>query len=313
MASADQQHRHGGDQQKQRRQAKVGGTLDEAVDAVERVFEHAHDRQPADVRPAAVQQLEDEEIGHQVDGGGRVAQAIEHVLDPLLGPHRKRDVNDAHRPLAGLLQQFVQVADALANFAGHARRAARRPIVEEADQSQAHVRRTLDAAGELEAQLRDADNRKAAGIETLGQQDVLGNANHPAGQRRGQGHKHHPDDGYIARQGMAMAGEEAHQGQSRQRIKPGDPPAGDLTLQDCAMPAPVHAGQLGHEVEDDDGGGSDQIRSIIQRRKGPQHQAGDASNAQGIGQSVQDAQRRPLFVDAPRMVRHGTRAAAGAR
>ena len=97
----DHRHRHCGQQQQQAAETEVGEPLRQAVDAVERVLEHAHHRQAEDVGPARMEQLEDEEVGHDVDRGGRVAQLVEHAANAVFGPHGKRDVDAVDRSRPG--------------------------------------------------------------------------------------------------------------------------------------------------------------------------------------------------------------------
>ena len=111
-----------------------------------------------------MEQLKDEEVGHDIDRRRRVAQPIEHAANAIFRPQGKGNVNPVDRARPGLIDQVGNSSQAATEVDGDVRAALRGPIVEKTDQLQAHLRRGLDVLGQLEAQLIDADDGEPSAV-----------------------------------------------------------------------------------------------------------------------------------------------------
>ena len=111
-----------GDEQQQRRdqhqdeqgENDVAGALDEAVGAGERRFAHRDDRHAAHAAAAALDQIGDEHVGHEVDRGRGVLQFVEHLEDARLRGHRQRQINELDAVFLDEVGQLAQPAEQLA-------------------------------------------------------------------------------------------------------------------------------------------------------------------------------------------------------
>ena len=81
-----------------------------------------------------MEQLEDEEVGHDVYRSRGIAQLVQDPLDTALGAHGKGDINDVDLAPPRLFDKLRQIADFLAQFRGDGWNPPTGPIVEKAHQ-----------------------------------------------------------------------------------------------------------------------------------------------------------------------------------
>ncbi len=194
MRDGQQQRRD--QQQDQRRQHDVLEPLDQAVDAVERGFADGDDRHAAHVVHARLDQVVEEDVRHEVDRRGGVAQLVEQLQDARLRGHRQRDVD---RVDAVALHERRQVGQApLDAGAGNVAQTVRDAVVEKADDLHAEQFARGELRRELAARFGHTDDHRAA--ETLGGQHALDEERHDAvrGVLRDR-HRDHPglDDARV--------------------------------------------------------------------------------------------------------------------
>jgi hypothetical protein len=108
-----------------------------------------------------MQQLENEQVGHDVNRGSRVRQSGDDVPNPLLGPHRQSDKDDLNLSGASLLQQALGVSQTRVQFFREFSGSLVRPVVEETDKPQAQFGLVANVPREFNSQIIDSDDGKA--------------------------------------------------------------------------------------------------------------------------------------------------------
>lgn len=217
----DDGHRNGDDGQDQAGDNNIFQALDPAIDTIERRFVQAEHRDTVQAGEAPVQQVEDEEIRHQIDRSRGVAERIDQLDDTVFRLHRQRDVDVIHLAGTGQLDQFIETPDPLNIVRRMVAVPLGQPVIEITDELHAHPRRRLNLVDHLLAQLGLAGNGQRAGVLPAGSHEV---EHHTHGNpRHGQQHRgqHEPDQhrrpGIVGR-GL---GQESQENQRHGRHQPG--------------------------------------------------------------------------------------------
>jgi hypothetical protein len=147
-------------QQDQQRQHDVAGPLDQAVDAAERRVAHRDHRDAAHRVAAALDQVGDEHVGHEVDRGGGVLQAVEHLQDARPRGHGQRQVDELDAVLLDVGRQVVDLSDQPVLVLGFA--AVLAAVVKKTLELNARIGRAGNVPGQRNALLVHADDHRAA-------------------------------------------------------------------------------------------------------------------------------------------------------
>ncbi len=145
----------------EQRQDDVAAALDQSVHADEGRFADGHHRHAADLVHASLDQVGDENVRHEIDGSGRVAQVVEQGEDARLRGHRQRDVDLVD---AVFLDEGGERADAAEQDLIRARRfkALARAVVEKACQADAEEGVAAQLAGQAQPGGAHAGDDRAA-------------------------------------------------------------------------------------------------------------------------------------------------------
>jgi hypothetical protein len=200
-----------------------------------------------------VQKLEDEEIRHDIDRRGAIAQFFEDFADPLFGPHRESDVDDIDFARFGELKQIVEIAEALADMLRQFGAAFGRAVVEESAKLEPQLRRGFDILGELNAEVIDAHDREAASVVTARAKDSLQGAHHDAHRHGGERRRQQPNESRAPRKRFAAAKEVIDEEDDAQGAGPREQCAQQLALARYAAPVAIQTGHFAREEKADEG------------------------------------------------------------
>ena len=191
MRDREQQRR---DQREDHARAQqVARALDRAVEAVERRLAHRHHRQAADRVDARLDQVGNEDVGHEIDRRRGVAQLLEQAQDARLRRHRQGDVDHVDAVGARVIGEARQAAEVLP--VGELLQPAGGAVVEVAGEAHAE-HRVAQPLGELAAEVVGAgDHRHLAHAfhrqharQHDRQQAVRGEQHRGSGERPGEQH-----------------------------------------------------------------------------------------------------------------------------
>ena len=215
-----------GDEQQQRRdqgqdeegQDDVAGALDEAGRSGEGRLAHRDDRGAADVAAAPLDQVGDEHVGHEVDGGGGVLEFVEHVQDARLRGHGQGEVDELDAVFLDEVGQLAQPAQQLAP--GGLVQPILVAVVEKAAQLDARVARFAYPPGQRGPLFVHAHDDGALWRPLQHQQEGGGGAQHQMGAYLAQGGDPEPGEQGLAGEFGNVAGGKAEEEQQQGHPEP---------------------------------------------------------------------------------------------
>ena len=197
------------------------------------------------------QQVEHEEIGHQIDRRGGVREILQELRDARLGPHRQRDVDRIDLVGPTDLQQIVRVAGEGAVDVAQILPAIRTAVVIDAHDAEAEPGPLGDLLAESTRVDGGAENHDVADVAPLLPHRAQREPHDDPPAAQNGGRQREPAKGHDARvlEGGLRREREGHQhGDGPQ---PGQRDHPQLDVEPLDAPGTVDAAQLGGDDEPD--------------------------------------------------------------